>query len=349
MTGNKVLLVAWISLVCVFDISYSLTCLDQTGNPVSWFIALNLPKNTSPIATNGKEFMYMDANIQRFQKSPVPLDNINQAIGLTLHQVYTNYGSQNVAYGMYSDQPPPDGGTSRGHIKGVVALDATDGFWLVHSVPRFPNQASGGGAYSWPPNAETYGQSLLCISFNFNQFEEIGQQLLYACPNTYESQMPPFTNVLPILQSALGEGPCIYNSRSTVLQATNGQQFVSFAKSVNYNLDLYSGLVAPYFQKNLFTETWQHDSFYKIPSYCGNPQVVNINRVQLGFNAPGYDHYEYLSTSDHSKWAVASDQPPPPPNQQVVCIGDINREYSQVCRAGGTVCMVGASRCMVCI
>ena len=54
---------------------------------------------------------------------------------------------------------------------GVLLLDEEGGFWLVHSIPGFPTSA----AYSWPFQAQKYGQTLLCVSFPFNQFSKIGK------------------------------------------------------------------------------------------------------------------------------------------------------------------------------
>ncbi|XP_072016256.1 plancitoxin-1-like [Amphiura filiformis] len=360
MTGSaKVLLVVWISLMCVIDISYSLDCLDMAGKPVSWFIALKLPQSSTP-ATTGAEFMYMDAKKQKFTKSSVPLTNINQAIGRTLNQVYTNYGNKSVAYGMYSDQPPPNRGTvSGGHTKGVVALDKVNGFWLVHSVPGFPNVGSKG--YSWPKSAESNGQSLLCISASFDQFDVIGAQLLINCANTYDHSLlddnrPPVSGLVPTNLETIwkrGVDACkesenwvITTEDITATKYGNGQhqfQFVSFAKSGPVpgnvkNPEFYSSQVAPYFKSALYVQTWRS----KDCSDADDPhKVYNIDVIKVG-------KYQFYSRVDHSKWAVTGTQPtrltssspPPPPNKQAVCIGDINRDKAQFERAGGTVCII---------
>ncbi|XP_072015554.1 plancitoxin-1-like [Amphiura filiformis] len=350
MAGNKDLLLVWILLVCAFDISYSLTCLDMNGNPVSWFIAYKLPRNSCP-RTSGFDFMYMDAKttMPTLLRSPVPINNQNQPIGYTLQQVYqaNQLGNQSVVYGMYNDQPPPNRpSTSKGHTKGVVALDAEYGFWLVHSVPAFPSKGSSG--YSYPSNAETFGQTLLCMTFSFAQFEQIGQQLLYNCPFFYDNFMPTsIMTSLPSLYSAMS-GVCTDNTpyyRTTNLVAPNGQTFTSFAKSKTFNNDLYSALVAPYFGYNLYTQTWRPNT--PLPSYCGTPMVYNIIAITVGPDSPPGESYQFYSSQDHSKWAVTGDvddrHPPPPLDKQVVCIGDINRESSQFNKAGGTVCIGSAN------
>lgn len=52
-----------------------------------------------------------------------------------------------------------------------MLLDREEGFWLIHSVPGFPPR----DAYRWPPQAHRYGQTLLCVSFPFDQFSKIGE------------------------------------------------------------------------------------------------------------------------------------------------------------------------------
>ncbi|XP_072043665.1 plancitoxin-1-like isoform X2 [Amphiura filiformis] len=269
-----------------------------------------------------------------FQKSKVSLMDGKQAIGYTLQQVYGNQKSKKVGYGMYNDQPPPEKKSTKksGHTKGVVGFDSTGGFWLVHSVPHFPSHANDG--YGWPTNANRYGQTFLCISVSFQQFEQIGRQLRYNCPHFYDIHMPAeFPVKLPSLHSAL-LGVCDDTSphyNIATLTATNGQNFVSFAKSKSFSEDLYR-LVAKEYHYSLYTETWQRGNDNKIASYCNYPKVINIKNVQVG-------KYKFSSAQDHSKWAVTAGDARKPPSQQAVCIGDINREKTQLKRAGGTVCM----------
>lgn len=75
---------------------------------------------------------------------------------------------------MYNDEWP--NGTSSqtaAHAKGVVAFDGRSGFWLVHSVPRFP--PAPGVNYSFPITGLRYGQTMLCFSLPFNQADLIGK------------------------------------------------------------------------------------------------------------------------------------------------------------------------------
>lgn len=76
---------------------------------------------------------------------------------------------------MYNDEPPTKKPNSnRGHTKGVVFGHANNsGTWLVHSVPKFPPKRQDG--YSYPQTGTVYGQSFLCISFDFVTLNEVGK------------------------------------------------------------------------------------------------------------------------------------------------------------------------------
>lgn len=91
---------------------------------------------------------------------------------------------------MYNDQPPPPGKTSfdLGHSKGVLAADNSTGFWLVHSVPRFPPYLED-GAYGYPSTGHRYGQSFLCITMGAMEINKAGKQLLYNEVAVYSSRI----------------------------------------------------------------------------------------------------------------------------------------------------------------
>ena len=54
-----------------------------------------------------------------------------------------------LAYGVYNDDPPPPYGTASStyaHAKGLMMTNSSAGFWLVHSMPNWPNQREDGCA-----------------------------------------------------------------------------------------------------------------------------------------------------------------------------------------------------------
>eukprot|EP00058_Branchiostoma_floridae_P014668 XP_002600156.1 hypothetical protein BRAFLDRAFT_66664 [Branchiostoma floridae] len=281
------------------------SCLNEQGKPVDWFIAYKIPKiseSSYKLVQEGLGHVYMDAN------------------------------TKDIAYLLYDDELPNDTlaatSTSRGHTKGVLVFDKSGGFWLVHSTPKFPNPAK--DSYSWPENAIIYGQSFLCISFQYIEFEKIGQQLLYTWPRVYDSQLPAsFAPDFPSLSKVL-KGQHVGSSpwnHTLILTSRGGQQFHSFVKFGTFDADIYAQWLAPYFQTGLLTETWQNGAG-KLNSFCGKYKVMNIKEVKLPNNI------SFTSTKDHSKWAVTLKTGNP-----WTCIGGLNRQMSQEDRPGGTVCV----------
>merc|ERR1712048_813520 len=141
-----------------------LSCRDESGKAVDWFSALK--------HNNGYDYGYVDANAHgSFKKSKYPLDQDNDgAIVNTLYQLYGGenfyynmtddsvffsnitdlwYRAENVTqfnntvselnYAMYNDEHPNGKkSTSWAHSNGVIGFDGTSGFWLTHSMPKWP-------------------------------------------------------------------------------------------------------------------------------------------------------------------------------------------------------------------
>ncbi|XP_028611302.1 deoxyribonuclease-2-alpha isoform X2 [Grammomys surdaster] len=155
----------------------ALSCYGDSGQPVDWFVVYKLPAHSGSGDTPWKGLMYkyMDQNSDGWQDGVGYINSSKGAVGLSLQPLYRKNSSQ-LAFLLYNDQPPKSSSArnspSHGHTKGVLLLDQEGGFWLVHSVPRFPLPASS-GTYSWPPNAQTYGQTLLCVSVPFTEFTRI--------------------------------------------------------------------------------------------------------------------------------------------------------------------------------
>ena len=117
------------------------------------------------------------------------LQDADMALTYTLAQVYANVGSESVGYYLYNDEKP-DGSSSsyRGHTKGVSAFDKNGGFFLDHSVPRWPPLAE--EAYEFPANEATYGQSMFCTSLDAKALEAVFSNWEYTYPNVYSQSIP---------------------------------------------------------------------------------------------------------------------------------------------------------------
>lgn len=75
--------------------------------------------------------------------------------------------------------------TARGFVTNVIAMcmisagvlmfDQSQGFWLTHSVPHFPPFPERN--YSYPSTGKYYGQTLLCITYNYTQLPQICEHM----------------------------------------------------------------------------------------------------------------------------------------------------------------------------
>jgi deoxyribonuclease-2 len=229
------------------------------------------------------------------------------------------------------------------HAKGILAADASSGFWLVHSIPQFalpPKTTGKATEFFYPPNAKDNGQSVLCISFNSrSQLDSIASQLLVMKPNIYSSQVTPDVSIISANFVDLKNKKWSKDSEQTKqIKSSKGVSFTSFVRSPkSEHKELYLEIVAPGIGSDLLVETWRRGAGDPLPSNCTYQyKVNNIDKVELTFE----DGSAFSKTSawgyieDHSKWAVT-----PESNPSVSCIGDINRMASQYKRGGGTVCL----------
>lgn len=320
----------------------SIQCLSPNRQPIDWFIVYKLPGHTM----GGNNFYYMDNNNLTWTLAGATLDQPSNAVYYTLQQVYKqnasdsnswNSGPPEQMYLMYNDEKPgPDcpkqkaASTSHGHTKGVISFDDNTGFWLIHSMPKYPQKKSDG--YKWCDNVNTYGQSFLCISMNTSQsLDKVGNQLLYNYPQIFDSSLPPsFATKYPNMAAAVAMKHVTASpwQKEVELKSLAGTSFISFAKYSKFNADLYSDWLAPRFRQTLLVETWQNGR-NKLCSNCtGIYKVYNVEDVHFQEK----DH-TFTETSDHSKWAVTNSS-----DVTWTCVGDINRQKSQMTRPGGTVC-----------
>lgn len=310
----------------------TLTCYGDAGQPVDWFVVYKLPAHSGPGAEahTGLRYKYLDESSGRWRDGARSIDSLEGAVGRTLLPLYGN--SSQLAYLLYNDQPPnytrTQDSSSRGHTKGVLLLDQEGGFWLVHSVPGFPPNSS--LAYHWPPPAQTYGQTLMCMSFPLKQFSAIGKQLSYTYPLVYDYKLKGiFAQKFPELDEVVKGHHVRYSpwNSSVTLTSKAGNIFQSFAKFGKFGDDLYSGWLAEALGRNLQVQFWQHSGGI-LPSNCSKVWKV-LDVTQIAF--PGPAGPTFNATDDHSKWCVAPEGP-------WACVGDMNRNSGEVHRGGGTVC-----------
>ncbi|NXK17467.1 DNS2B protein, partial [Arenaria interpres] len=318
-----------------------ISCRNEDGEGVDWFALYKLPKHAKGgIPLVGLEYMYMDTLAPQWQLGKYLINMTEGALGQTLQQLYEMYESKakmciflqrdTIAYAIYNDEVPESNsdGWKRGHTKGFLLLDKSQGFWVIHSVPLFPPNPEDG--YGYPASGESYGQTAFCVTFKYDQFIELDQQMLSYNPGIYSCSIPNiFQADLPNLQKLCTGSrlPSIPLRHLSKLQSAHGETFLHFAKSHLFIDDIYVAWMAQELKTDLLAESWQH-SGQKLPSNCSlDYHVYNINLIGTPLNST------FHSINDHSKWAVSREY-----KDQWTCIGDLNRAAEQAWRSGGFIC-----------
>jgi len=318
-------LAIWLCVLCIpFTMSRLTTsgvqCQDESGNAVDWWFVYKMP--------NGFQYAYYDSHSTGgLSLASDTLDcTTTCALGSTLHQVYS--AKSTIAHLQYNDQPVEGSSTSKGpsggHVKGVLAADKTSGFWLIHSVPLFPDL--GPATFTWTAST-IYGQSFLCVSLTAAGVEDVSSQLQYIDPNIYSSSIPTNLQATYPEMTALYGGTRQTGSSVAKITSAGGTTFTHFAKDNTWGQDLYDDLVEPYFKTAFQWETWRRAPF--LPSLCTPYQTLNVGSISLG-------DQQFYYTQDHSKWGVSL-------KGSWSCVGDINRMQSQRSRGGGTMCLPNAN------
>ena len=355
-----------LGLLVVLTIHYNaspsdaVSCVDQEGRDVDWWILYKLPKVYKHVKhmkkryrkyhkskidrlmfesnlSEGVAYAYLTSSMRdnSWTLSPVSINDPGSVPGRTLSRLYSG-NTQDLVSILYNDEHP-HGPTafSGGHTKGLVLGDEISSLWLIHSVPHYPPYPN--ETYGYPGTGHLYGQSALCISVSSDQLNTIGRQLTYNAPYLYDTNhVPAWAQQHEDLVNA-ARGVHVKKApyfNTEVITTNAGEKIISFAKYTKFGKDLYADLVAPSLQVPLLVETWPNGRG-KLPSSCRGPFIVE-NVDEMNFKEIQDD--DFMTTHDHSKWAISLDKKKP-----YVCIGDINRMDTQFRRGGGTACISSVS------
>ncbi|KAL6733878.1 hypothetical protein Aduo_004483 [Ancylostoma duodenale] len=302
-----------------------ITCRGLRGEPVDWFVVYK-----PPIASKSPaKFFYVDGSLSNWTLSPLTIDNDAAGVGATLREFY-KHDQRQFAFAYNDDSPSGSVDSYRGHSKGVVLFDEETGFWIIHSVPNFPSI----GSYSYPATGMKFGQTFLCLTLSTQSLGDVGEHLRYVQATPFFSNLPESFSVrFPVLvnivkKQSLSKSETVF-TRVRQFTTVGGQSLKSFAKHKKFNKDLWFDFVAPELRINMAVESWLNGGADDLDSVCtSRTSVYDVTSVAL----PGVT---FNSSRDHSKWAVADSNGP-----NIVCIGDMNRQKSQLRRGGGAVCLL---------
>ncbi|KAM9244858.1 deoxyribonuclease-2-beta [Dugong dugon] len=312
----------------------TISCRNEDGEAVDWFTFYKLPKRQEKESgETGLEYLYLDSTTRSWRRSNQLMNATSSVLGRTLHQLYEAHASKsnNTAYLIYNDGVPKSVNYSRkyGHTKGLLLWNSVQGFWLIHSIPRFPPIPEEG--YDYPPTGRRNGQTGICITFKYNQYKAIDSQLLIYNPNVYSCSIPATFHQELVHMSQL----CARSSTSEIprrqlatFQSAQGQDFLHFAKSDSFLDDIFAAWMAQQLKTHLLTETWQRKR-QELPSNCSLPyHVYNVKAIKIS----GQSYFS--SYQDHAKWCISLKGA----KNRWTCIGDLNRSPYQAFRSGGFIC-----------
>jgi len=300
------------------------SCLDETGRPVDSWVALK--------AANSWDYYYLSGSTWKLSK--FGLDGADGMIMQTAQQAYVaNVGN----VGIYNDEMVGVSvSSSKAHAKGILVSDAKQGFWLVHSMPKWP--ASGARARGPGPfDSNKYGQSLTCITVSAKTADTIaGNLMLENVYITNKKTSTTLSSIMPTFAKWLNGVSDSRQTATTQIKTLGGQTYYQMSKSASWGKDLWDDLVSPYFKVALYTETWRNGVGGRFSSICASPsgpkknayEVLQVETVTMP------DGTEWSGTDDHSKWAVSQSGGA----KSLYCIGGINRMCSQEKRGGGALC-----------
>ncbi len=295
-------------LLSVCNMTHAISCKDESGATIDSWTIFKLPAGTS--------YFYYEKN-GTLSSSPYSLnDTEHGALSHTMDQLWKS-SSQ---YILYNDENPFQSvyNFSVGHAKGVLLWDSAGGIMIQHSIPKFPYGPAIVGQYSGiPSNAYTYGQHITCFPMTLGDIKLFSYSLPLVIPNIYDSACSGATcvgNMEHVIRGA-------YNNSALCETYTMHNMYMLFQKTTQWNNDLWSGCVGPYYRNNLYVESWIHGN--AIGPVCSPYNTLDIMSVNMG----GVQYSEY---NDHSKWALGA--------SPLVCFGDINRMTTQYVRGGGTFC-----------
>ncbi len=290
-------------------------CKSDSGSAVDVWMAFKGPKGTS--------YAYADAQTI-LTSSPHSMNSTSVgALGLTLGQLWSEPTTE---YILWNDSPPGAANYNYtvGHAKGVWAWNTVTGDAIIvqHSIPQFPQGPGSSSKYvGLGSNAWTYGQHVACFHTSVSELERLAGLAALTVPGIYDTRISSQTpSALQVLAS--GGFSTQPDCDSVSFSTAQGVNVTYFAKSTQWNNELYAACLAPGLQTSLRVESWIRGSA-EGPS-CGATEVLDVQSVVY----PG--GLAFSEVDDHSKWAVGDDG--------VFCASDINRMTTQYARGGGAYC-----------
>lgn len=159
------------------------------------------------------------------------------------------------------------------------AKASAGGYYLLHSLPKFPEVSASGGLSPKVGGSEvTYGQHLACYSLSVAQLDQIAGVMAFSKVNTYYSQIKSNANTQGLQRLSAGvKGSTLINS---VTLRFAGHNLVVVSKSNSINGSIFEDGLVNQFQSDFLAESWGRplqDSFCPKTGF----QVTNVDKIDV--------------------------------------------------------------------
>lgn len=224
--------------------AHAMMCKDDHNRPVDYWVALKHHSSAN---------YHIHTPHSELQLSPYTMGTASGALAHTLHGIY-GYRNESLNRVMYNDQDDQSKvHQSHAHAKGVLVANTKEGFWLIHSIPRYPirpSEARGRHYHILP--SYTFGQSFLCLSLGVSDIDAVAFMLRINSVGVYDTHHG--SSHLSGNLSALIDGTKLQQNSATLpLTTLGGQRAIAFARQRDTKYgELYEDMVAPALKSHLY-------------------------------------------------------------------------------------------------
>nr|XP_032646339.1 deoxyribonuclease-2-alpha [Chelonoidis abingdonii] len=349
-----------------------ISCYDDAGQPVDWFLAYKLPRPRHSPPAEGMRYMYQDARSGGWVPGRALMNSTQSAVGRTLLQLYQGANRRTERHGLYPVQRPAQRVTSppapRGHTKRVTpprtarpepreAPGSTTAPKQGENALELTQTATLALGGAWGPGVEQRGGAQEPADF-LGSFPRASVVLLDRAQGFWllhkHPPLPaPHARDLRLAHSGL------HNGQS--LPVRSPYPYAQFKE--DWPRDACPCARAPWNRSVALTPLGGrapepgpssgvfHDDLYSgwVAQALSSDLYVQFwpnSRGVLPSNCSGsYRVYNieelgfpapgphFSATVDHSKWCVSTEHAP-----GWACVGDMNRNLEEEQRGGGTLC-----------
>jgi deoxyribonuclease-2 len=219
-------------------------------------------------------------------------------------------------------------GPGKAHSKGGLVYNKDSGYYLMHSLPRFPRRTIDNQLVDeLPDNAGIYAQHFLCITTDLANNLKIVDTLNIINPqiilkNGDEDNVGNNESVMKLIKNRSDAKLPSFDIFH--INSIGKKKFTFFPRSKFEERLQFDFHIPNFYEDHFYVETWSKPKL--LNSICDRLfNVMNVRALKFG------DH-EYANVYEHAKWSVAV-------NKDIACFGDLNRTEQKTARGGNVICV----------